>query len=59
VSARCADLHAFADGELPEDEVKSFREHLAGCSRCQDELEGILALRALVETMGDPPAPKD
>src|SRR4051812_10001269 len=56
MSARCADVHAFADGELPEDEAASFREHLAGCRRCQDEFEAIVALRGVVETMGDPPA---
>jgi anti-sigma factor RsiW len=55
VSARCADLHAFADGELPDEQLASFAEHFCGCRRCQDELEAIFALRALVETMDDPP----
>jgi anti-sigma factor RsiW len=50
VSARCADLHAFADGELPVAEVPSFLEHFCDCGGCQSELEAIFALKALVET---------
>jgi anti-sigma factor RsiW len=59
VSARCADLHAFADGELPEAEVASFLEHFCSCARCQRELETIFALAALAQTMKSPPGPGD
>ncbi|MFL5380373.1 MAG: anti-sigma factor family protein [Myxococcales bacterium] len=31
-------LSAFADGELPDDEVKALEEHLRNCARCRREL---------------------
>ncbi|MFL5397860.1 MAG: anti-sigma factor family protein [Myxococcales bacterium] len=31
-------LSAFADGELPDDEVKALQEHLRNCARCRREL---------------------
>jgi hypothetical protein len=48
-------LSAFADGELPDDEVKALEEHLRNCARCRRELalhQGIsraLALQPLPE----------
>jgi anti-sigma factor RsiW len=53
MTGRCADVHAFADGELADDEVVSFLEHLCDCPRCYTELDAVLALRALAETMDD------
>jgi anti-sigma factor RsiW len=54
--ARYREVHAFADGELPEEERLAFLEHHGGCLPCQRELEEILALRALIETLpGDEP----
>jgi anti-sigma factor RsiW len=58
VSARCADIHAFADAELPDEEIAGFLQHLSACAGCQDELQAIYALKALVETMDDAPAPE-
>lgn len=36
----CPLLDQFVDGELPADQVASFREHLGGCLRCQRVLRG-------------------
>jgi cellulose synthase operon protein C len=55
MSDLCARVHEFADGELVEASAGSFEWHLAACSGCQDELESILAIRALaLESLGDP-----
>lgn len=40
MTRRCADLDEFFDGELAADQADAFREHLAGCDRCQDVLHG-------------------
>jgi hypothetical protein len=40
VSAPCADLDPFFDGELSKEEAGTFREHLATCERCQAALHG-------------------
>lgn len=42
VAVTCADLTEFADGELAPGPAQAFRDHLAGCERCQ---------RTLLETM--------
>src|SRR5215471_19230866 len=36
----CADLDPFFDSELSKEATADFREHLAGCSRCQVALRG-------------------
>lgn len=36
----CAALDEFHDRELTDTEAACFREHLAGCNRCQDTLHG-------------------
>jgi anti-sigma factor RsiW len=51
----CERVHAFADGELAGQERDRFIAHLRGCAACQAALESIVALRALAETMNDPP----
>jgi hypothetical protein len=40
-------VHAFADGELAVEEAEKFRDHLADCAKCQEELQEILQLQAL------------
>ena len=40
MTERCADLDEFFDGELADDQAEAFREHLAGCPRCQAVLHG-------------------
>ena len=65
-------LSAFADGELPDDEVKTLEEHLRNCARCRRELalhqgisralvlepipEASLSLRRRIGQIGAPPA---
>lgn len=44
-------LHAFADGELPEPEAAAFRLHLAACPQCQKELEDVLQLQGLEDQL--------
>lgn len=33
-------MDEFVDGELPEDLAQQFRDHLPGCERCKEVLEG-------------------
>lgn len=40
MSADCAELDPFFDGELSKEEAVRFREHLATCERCQAALRG-------------------
>lgn len=40
--AGCPDLELFFDRELDEARAESFRTHLAGCSRCQGKLLGLM-----------------
>jgi tetratricopeptide (TPR) repeat protein len=40
-------VHAFADGELSPEEAATFREHLATCQQCQEDLDDILQLQSL------------
>lgn len=44
----CADLDPFFDGELSEEAAAVFREHLAGCSRCQVVLRGRMQEEAVI-----------
>ncbi|RLL67119.1 zf-HC2 domain-containing protein [Streptomyces sp. Z26] len=49
-----SDVGAYALGLLDGAEAAAFEEHLAGCERCQGELDGMLALRdVLAEARGD------
>jgi anti-sigma factor RsiW len=48
VSAPCAQLTEFADGEMPTLRAQHFQLHLGSCAACQDELESILMLRMLL-----------
>lgn len=47
----CADLTAFADGELAWQAHPRFRRHLASCQQCQTDLETAMILDALVSTL--------
>ncbi len=49
--AQYRDVHALADGELPEEELPALLEHQGRCPLCQRELQEILILRALIETL--------
>jgi hypothetical protein len=40
VTERCEDLDLFFDRELEPEAEQAYREHLAGCSRCQEVLLG-------------------
>ena len=42
----CDKVDLFADGELSVAEADEFRDHLAGCERCQAELHDIQQLQA-------------
>lgn len=48
---RCDDLDPFFDGELADDAAAAFRDHLAGCERCQRALRGRM-LEAVVVSAG-------
>jgi hypothetical protein len=45
----CADLDPFCDGELAKEATANFREHLAGCSRCQVALRGRMQEEVVLE----------
>lgn len=53
MTSSCADLDPFFDGELPKEAVAEFREHLAGCARCQAALRGRMQEKAVI---GEAPA---
>lgn len=38
----CQDVELFFDRELPEESAEAFRDHLAGCRRCQMKLGGLM-----------------
>jgi len=40
MGACCGDLDSFFDGELASHQAAGFRDHLAGCARCQAALHG-------------------
>jgi anti-sigma factor RsiW len=47
----CDNLNMFADGELSAKEADVFRDHLADCEPCQNELESILVLMARISAL--------
>lgn len=53
LGARCADLVAFADGELDAPRAASFRDHLRLCEACRAKLPGAVALGAQLGDLGD------
>jgi cellulose synthase operon protein C len=58
----CHDLHPFFDGELATEEQVAFRDHLADCKRCQQQLAGRIheevAVDAPVARRSDRTAPR-
>ena len=60
--ARLEEAAAFALGALDPERIDDFREHLAGCKRCQEEVRwlapAVLALPEAVEQQQAPPALK-
>ncbi|HVV86656.1 MAG TPA: zf-HC2 domain-containing protein, partial [Kofleriaceae bacterium] len=53
----CDALHPFVDGELDEREAEAYREHLAGCERCQAELPRVVALGERLAELAGPTEP--
>ena len=47
MSEECKRIADFVNGELPPEERKVFRRHLAGCERCQKELGDLLVADGL------------
>jgi putative zinc finger protein len=45
----CADLDPFFDSELSKEAAAEFREHLAGCSRCEVALRGRMEEEVVLE----------
>jgi hypothetical protein len=54
---QCRRLHAFADGELGQADRDVFKDHLQMCVRCRANLEAILQLKGLAETVPSNSAP--
>jgi tetratricopeptide (TPR) repeat protein len=52
---QCEQLGAFVDGELDPGAAAAFRAHLVQCTRCQEEMHGLLQLEALAQ---DSPPPE-
>jgi len=50
----CEKLQVFADGELPAEEIPEFQRHVAGCPACQEELEEVMALEGLAQSLRRP-----
>jgi cellulose synthase operon protein C len=55
----CDKLHAFADGELPVEEIPAFERHLVGCASCQTELQDVMLLEALGQGLVDAAGPSE
>ena len=53
MSTPCDQLSAFSDGELSPAEADAFRDHLAGCERCQAALMDEVQASLAVESLGD------
>jgi hypothetical protein len=56
--AGCSDLELFFDRELDDVQAAAFRDHLAGCSRCQEKIRGLM-LEAMTAVLGPPVAGGD
>src|SRR5438034_100275 len=55
-------VHLYCDGMLDDEAADRFREHLAGCRRCQDELHDVLQISLQLQRRRDaqtlpPPLP--
>jgi anti-sigma factor RsiW len=50
----CEKLQVFADGELPAEEVAEFERHFAECAGCQAELEEVMVLEGLAQSLRRP-----
>jgi cellulose synthase operon protein C len=50
----CEKLQVFADGELPAGEVPEFERHFADCAGCQAELEEVMVLEGLAQSLRRP-----
>jgi anti-sigma factor RsiW len=48
----CADLIAFANGELAVERADAFRAHLPGCAACRAELPEAMELAARISAVG-------
>jgi hypothetical protein len=48
--AGCSNLELFFDRELDKAQEDTFRDHLAGCERCQEKLHGLMQERVAVST---------
>lgn len=46
------DLARYVDGELHGDELRSFEDHLAGCTECQREVAVFRSLKGDLQEMG-------
>lgn len=51
MSMLCDQLHAFAEGELDQVRALKMRDHLAGCSACQQELHELVQLMAVEDEL--------
>jgi hypothetical protein len=51
-------LLELAYGEAPPAEARSLRQHVDGCTRCQDVLQGIAEVRSAVRSVPPDPAPE-
>jgi hypothetical protein len=51
-------LLELAYGEAPPAEARSLRQHVDGCTRCQDVLQGIAEVRSAVRSVPPEPAPE-
>ncbi|MGY3611398.1 anti-sigma factor family protein, partial [Bradyrhizobium sp. Lot11] len=45
-------LHGFVDGELDSISAAQFEDHLATCANCRAEMEGIRAVRKIIDQDG-------
>lgn len=53
-----ADFSAFLDGELPASRAARLEKHLAACTACTAELEGLRAVRAAMRQLPEATAPR-
>ena len=52
MTALCNQLSPFVDGELSARDADTFRDHLATCEQCAQELHSVMMLEALEGGLG-------
>ena len=52
-------LHAYVDGEVPASLMREMEEHLGACPSCRSQVERILQVDDILDSMSVPPLPHE